>query len=231
MLFHEPGSTAVHEVDQQLNARDKLLRELRSNLHIAQNRMKQFADAKRRPEEFVEGDWVYLKLQPYRQHSIFKRVNQKLTSRFFGPFKILKRIGPVAYKLELPAGAKIHPVFHVSLLRRRVGDTEVVHPTLPPYDDDGLPMLFLVAILQVRHSDAGCEVLVQWSGLEKEDATWEPLTELMIRFPDSNLEAKVRLAEGSGDGTESRADDGPVVQADRLRRSEKKSKPNPGFID
>lgn len=114
---HQPESTTVHEMDVQLREQDALLKELRFNLEVVHNRMKQDADAKRRPEEFEIGDLVYLKLQPYRQSSVFKRINQKLPSKFFGPFQIKEHIDLIAYHLELPIESKIHHVFRVLLLR------------------------------------------------------------------------------------------------------------------
>lgn len=85
------------------------------------------------------GQWVYLKLQPYRQHSVHRRAFHKLSPRYYGPYLIEKRIGSVAYKLKLPSSSRIHPVFHVSLLKRKIGDSVVVSAHLPPNIDPTNP--------------------------------------------------------------------------------------------
>lgn len=76
--------------------------------------MKQQADKGRIEREFSVGDSVYVKLQPYVQTSVATRANHKLSFKYFGPFPIVQRVGKVAYKLQLPDSAVIHPVFHVS---------------------------------------------------------------------------------------------------------------------
>jgi hypothetical protein len=87
---------------------------IRENLRTAQSRQKSYADTRRRQLEFKEGDHVYLKVSPVRSMRRFK-VKGKLSPRFIGPFMILKRVGEVAYQLELPDHlADIHDVFHVS---------------------------------------------------------------------------------------------------------------------
>ncbi|XP_058733354.1 uncharacterized protein LOC131604963 [Vicia villosa] len=62
-------------------------------------------------------DLVLLKLHPYRQQTVNKRTSQKLAKCFFGPFKIIKRVGEVAYMLDLPSSSQVHPVIDVSLLK------------------------------------------------------------------------------------------------------------------
>ncbi|MCI51126.1 GDT1-like protein 2, partial [Trifolium medium] len=74
---------------------------------------------------------VLVRLQPYRQHSAALRKNQKLSMRYFGPFKIIAKVGAVAYKLELPTNAKIHPVFHITQLKEFKGGTEEPYIPLP----------------------------------------------------------------------------------------------------
>ena len=69
---------------------------------------KKFADAKRTERTFAVGDMVYLKMQPYRETSLGLRNSLKLTSKWYGPFRVLKKIGQVAYQLQLPEGNQLH---------------------------------------------------------------------------------------------------------------------------
>ncbi|GMJ01960.1 hypothetical protein HRI_003865200 [Hibiscus trionum] len=110
------GSKNDH-VDQALQERDELLRVLKMNLGSAQARMKFIVDRHHREVEFAVGDWVFVKLQPYRPLSLRLRRHQKLSPRFFGPYMIEQRIGAVAYRLKLKDATCIHPVFHVSQLK------------------------------------------------------------------------------------------------------------------
>ena len=64
---------------------------------------------------------VYLQLQPHQKSSLKQKGVEKLKPRFYGPYKVIRRIGQIAYELELPQGSKIHNVFHVSCLNKALG--------------------------------------------------------------------------------------------------------------
>ena len=89
------------------------------NIH-PQEQMKAYADRSRRAVTLSMGDWVYLKLQPYRLKSLANKRNDKLSPSFYGPYQIKKQIDLVAFELDLPPARKIHPVFHASLLKKAV---------------------------------------------------------------------------------------------------------------
>ena len=109
--------------------------------------MKQQCDLHRSERAFSFGDWVYLRLQPYKQQSVAYKASYKHSPRFFGPFHVLKRIREVAYKLDLPASSTIHLVFHVSCLKAKLGQHNVSMPLLPSVNSQGILTPELVAIL------------------------------------------------------------------------------------
>jgi hypothetical protein len=111
----------VDFVGQELLECDTLLRQVRLKLNHAKNRMKQIYDKSHKEPVFPPGDLVYVHLHSYRQNSIARCLNIKLVAKYFGPYRVVSRFGEVAYKLELPFGSKIHPIFHVSLLKQQIG--------------------------------------------------------------------------------------------------------------
>ncbi|GJR17892.1 ty3-gypsy retrotransposon protein [Tanacetum coccineum] len=162
--------------------------------------MKSQADGHRRDVTFEVGDRVYLKLRPYRQRSIAKRRNEKLAPNYFGPYEVLERIGAVAYKLKLPESSTIHPVFHVSQLKKVIGD-QIAIPTIPSGLNEEMEMLLQPEeVLGTRMDSRGKhEVLIRWKDLPGYEATWEPLENIQQQFPEFHLEDKVILWEGGSD--------------------------------
>lgn len=170
---------------------------IHQHLLRAQSRMKRHADKHRSERTFQEGDWVYLRLQPYVQASVMPRAHHKLSYKFFGPYKILDKIGQVAYRLALPATSRIHPVVHVSQLKLAKGfkDSEPL-----PLPDDIPEISVPLQILQSRGITKGSrlvqQVLVSWSGLPAELATWEDREALQQCFPFAPAWGQACLPEG-----------------------------------
>lgn len=112
---HSPNDTFV--VQQQLMERDMLLTTLKSNRMRAQQVTKAQTDKHKRDVQLKVGDQVLVKLERYKQNSVALRKNHKLGMHYFGPFTVIEKVGQVAYKLQLPPEAKIHPMFHISHLK------------------------------------------------------------------------------------------------------------------
>lgn len=226
--------SAVHDAALEYQAQTELLR---AQLLRAQQRMKLYADRNRTEREFAVGEQVLLKLQPYAQQSVVNRPYPKLSYKFFGPYKILERIGPVAYKLELPEAAEVHPVFHVSQLKPFTANYTPVFSELPVTADlaaaSPVPATILQRRLVRKGNVAAPQVLVQWAHLPVDAATWEDYYVLKQRYPDAALweaEAGKVLAQGGSSVTpairevdiespgqleqDQASEDGPICQAD-----------------
>jgi hypothetical protein len=122
-LAVNPSDTFHTKVEAWTSDRQWMDQVLQQHLFHAKHHMMKQADHHRSEQRFAVGDLVYLKLQPYVQTSLAPRSHQKLAFHFFRPFRIITRIGSMAYRLELPAHSSIHSVFHVSQLKKVVGAT------------------------------------------------------------------------------------------------------------
>ncbi|KAK9683131.1 hypothetical protein RND81_10G118900 [Saponaria officinalis] len=189
----------VEAIDRSLHAREECIAMLKFHLRRAQDRMKKMADRGRVEKELAVGDMAYVKLQPYRQQFVLRRTCAKLSPKYFGPFLVEERVGQVSYRLKLPTQAKIHPVFHISLLRKHEGPTPIMS-SLPEMDERQQICAEPVAVLDRRLMKKGMQgvvyVLIQWSNSTVEDATWEPYDEIKKRFPGFNLDTACGQAVG-----------------------------------
>ncbi|GAU37757.1 hypothetical protein TSUD_102730 [Trifolium subterraneum] len=164
------GETRVASVQSDLADRDEALRQLKSQLLKAQEKMKNQTDKKR------------------------------LAAKYYGPYPVIEKIGAVAYKLKLPEGSRVHPVFHVSLLKKVVGSYHE-EEVLPDLMEEQFEVYIPEAVLSTRkmkqNGKESNQLLIHWKGKNVEEATWED--ELMIRsqFPTFDLEDKVNSQEGS----------------------------------
>jgi hypothetical protein len=183
--YHPPSITSslkekskVQAVEDHIENQQQVLQILKDNLTIAQNRMKQQADQHRSERSFEVGDWVFLRLQPYKQMSLKQaKKDNKLSPKYYGPYKVLQKIGTMAYKLELPASSRVHPVFHVSCLKKVIGDKIPVQTILPELDEDGKMILEPKAITDTRicqlRNRSISKYIIKWRKLPAEDSTWE----------------------------------------------------------
>ncbi|KAK9057988.1 hypothetical protein SSX86_016497 [Deinandra increscens subsp. villosa] len=161
---------------------------VRARLKAAQDRQKSYADKRRRPIEFKEGDYVMLKVSPWKGVIRFRK-RGKLSPRFIGPFKILARVGKVAYQLELPDELSgIHNTFHVSYLRKCLADESAYVPLDDLVIDDKLNYVERpIAILdrkvkRLRNKEVN-QVKVQWEHRKGSDLTWESEEEMQRYYP------------------------------------------------
>ena len=115
----------------------------------------------------------------------------------------MKQLGPVAYKLKLPSSAIIHPVFHVSQLKRALGSADLCRPLSPILAEDLEWLVELDQVLDIcqssNYNQLDIEVLIQWKGLPQFEASWELADTIKEHFPDFHLENKVSLIQGGND--------------------------------
>ncbi|KAL4017147.1 hypothetical protein IC575_024822 [Cucumis melo] len=138
--------------------------------------------------EFEVGDKMFLKVAPMRGVLRFER-RGKLSPRFVGPFEILERIGPVAYRLALPPSlSTVHDVFHVSMLRKYVPDPSHVVDYEPLEIDENLsyteqPVEVLAREVKTLRNKEIPLVKVLWQNHRMEEATWEREDDMRSRYP------------------------------------------------
>ncbi|TYK06558.1 ty3-gypsy retrotransposon protein [Cucumis melo var. makuwa] len=171
--YGQVSTTPNDSVEYQLQNRDEILAVLKQHLQHAQEQMK-------------------------KQQSVAKRRCDKLSPKYFEPYMVLGRVGEVAYLLDLPENAKIHPVFHVSQLKRAVGDKHRIQPEISALNDQMELVLEPDQVTQLRWNDAerNWEYLVHWKDQPSHEATWESYATLVNQFPDFHLEDKVALLHG-----------------------------------
>jgi ribosomal protein L21E len=114
--------SASPETHNTLHEKSVMLQTLQQNLMQAQRKMKKYADLNRTPRTFQVGDMVYLKVQPHIESALGQGHSLKLSSRFYGPFRVTQKVGQSAYNLLLPDDTKIHNVFHVNQLKKHIGN-------------------------------------------------------------------------------------------------------------
>ena len=175
------GPDLIQETEENV----KMIRE---RLKIANDRQKSYADMKRKDIRYEIGEKMFLKVSPWKKVMRFGK-NGKLSPRFIGPYEVIEKVGPVAYRLALPQELeKIHSVFHVSMLRRyRTDPSHVVSSEtieLKPdltYEEE--PVEILVREVKELWNKKIPLVKVLWRNHKTEEATWESEETMRQEYP------------------------------------------------
>ncbi|XP_009766246.1 uncharacterized protein [Nicotiana sylvestris] len=175
------GPDLVYQAMEKVNL-------IQRHLKMAQSRQKSYLNVRHRDLEFQVDDWVFLKVSPMKGIMRFGKKG-KLSPRYIGPYRILRRIGQVAYELELPQElAVVRPVFHVSMLKKFMGDPSLVVPTEVIGVKDSLsykeiPMAILDRQIRKLRTKEIASVKVHWRNQKVEEATWEAEEDMKSRYP------------------------------------------------
>ena len=186
--WQELGDSKLIESDLIQECTDKI-KVIQENMKVAQQRQKQYADKRRKVLEFDDGDHVFLKVSPTKGVFRFGK-RGKLKPRYIGPFQINSRVGRAAYQLALPPElARVHDVFHVSLLRKYVHDPSHVidhHPLKIhqdlSYEEEPIQVVDFKT-KQLRNKVIPL-VKVLWRHGSMEECTWESEQDMRAKYPD-----------------------------------------------
>jgi hypothetical protein len=187
LCWYQNGESMIVGPDMIQQTTEKV-RKIRERMKISQDRQKSYADKRRKPLEFEEGDHVFLRVTPTT--SVGRAIkSRKLTPKFIGPYQIISRVGPVAYQVALPPLlSNIHDVFHVSQLRKYITDpSHIIEPDALELHDN---LSFEVPpariedrrIKQLKNKKIPL-VKVIWNQATG-DATWELEDKMREQYPE-----------------------------------------------
>ncbi|XP_069144094.1 uncharacterized protein [Solanum lycopersicum] len=185
--WFEVGETSLIGPNSVLYVMEKV-QLIRDRLKAAQSRQKSYANVRRRELEFQVDDWFFLKVSPMKGVMRFDKKG-KLSPRYVGPYKIMKRVGKVVYKLELSVElATVHPVFHISPLKKCVGDPASVVPLETMVVKDSLsykdiPVEILDRQVRRLRNKEVASLKVLWSSRFVEGTTWETEAAMKAKYP------------------------------------------------
>ncbi|GJW77016.1 putative reverse transcriptase domain-containing protein [Tanacetum coccineum] len=162
--------------------------QIKHRLQASRDRQRSYVDKRRKPLEFQVGDKVMLKVSPWKGVIRFGK-RGKLNPRYIGPFKILAKVGTVAYRLELPEKlSRVHSTFHVSNLKKCLSDEPLAIPLDEIHVDDKLnfmeePVEFMDRKVKYLKQSRIPIVKVRWNSRRGPEYTWEREDQMQKKYP------------------------------------------------
>ncbi|GJY68231.1 putative reverse transcriptase domain-containing protein [Tanacetum coccineum] len=175
------GPEIIHETTEKIV-------QIKSRIQVARDRQKSYADVRRKPLEFQVGDRVMLKVSPWKGVIRFGK-RGKLNPRYIGPFKVLAKVGTVAYRLELPQQLiKVHSTFHVSNLKKCLFAESLVIPLDEIHIDDKLnfveePVEIIDREVKRLKQSRIPIIKVRWNSRRGPEFTWECEDQFKKKYP------------------------------------------------
>ncbi|GJZ53753.1 putative reverse transcriptase domain-containing protein [Tanacetum coccineum] len=175
------GPEIIHETTEKII-------QIKKRIQAARDRQKSYADRRRKPLEFQAGDKVMLKVSPWKGVIRFGK-RGKLNPRYIGPFKILAKVGTVAYRLELPEQlSRVHSTFHVSNLKKCFSDEPLAIPLDEIQIDDKLnfieePVEIMDREVKRLKQSRIPIVKVRWNSRRGPEFTWEREDQMKKKYP------------------------------------------------
>ncbi|GJU76370.1 putative reverse transcriptase domain-containing protein [Tanacetum coccineum] len=192
VLWAEIGESSLIGPELVQETTDKVVL-IKEKLKAARDRQKSYADNRRKPLEFEVGDWVMLKVSPWKGVIRFGKKG-KLAPRYVGPFEILERVGPVAYRLRLPEELSgVHDTFHVSNLKKCLADASLHVPLDEIKVDKTLrfveePVEIMDREIKSLKRSRISLVKVRWNSKRGPEFTWEREDYMKSKYPQLFVE-------------------------------------------
>ncbi|KAI3755105.1 hypothetical protein L1987_54899 [Smallanthus sonchifolius] len=188
IFWAEVGDSQLTGPALVLETSEKIV-QIRNRMAAARDRQMSYADKLRKPLKFQVGDMVLLKVSPWKGVIRFGK-RGKLNPRYVGPFKIVKRIGPLAYQMDLPEGLSgVHSVFHVSNLKKCLADESLAVPLEELHIDEQL--CFIEEHVEIMDREVKTLkrskipiVRVNWNSKRGPEFTWEHEDQMMRKYPN-----------------------------------------------